>query len=254
MLADIAERAYRERMVSTFAGHLIEQFGLFNIETGESVSVEEFIARIRRTTESGDLAGTVSLLGRDASSVFLKRAVKELPPSKRAHCVELVWQVGYFGKEHPLFRGNDRERRVGAIRLFRSAPELHERAVDRLPRGNVRVYRGVVATRRPRVDGTVVCSLSWTLRRDVALWFANRYRAIDRDALAKVGQTKPYLPFIAEARVRRRAVLAYFPDGDEEEVVLDPAGLIQGSVSVRAVTDADQVDIDRVQKEIDGRQ
>jgi hypothetical protein len=49
-------------------------------------------------------------------------------------------------------------------------------------------------------------------------------------------------------------VLAYFTKGDEEEVVLDPAGLIKGSVSVRPVTEEDRVDIGRVRTEIDQRE
>lgn len=57
--------------------------------------------------------------------------------------------------------------------------------------------------------------MSWTLDRDKAIWFANRYRRDDRDA------------YLATAKVRRHDILAYFSGRNEQEIVVYPEKLFE---------------------------
>jgi hypothetical protein len=56
-----------------------------------------------------------------------------------------------------------------------------------------------------------VPGLSWTLNKDKALFFARRF--------------KPPQPILATALLRKRDVLAYLPDRDEEEIVCLPTAV-----------------------------
>ncbi len=58
--------------------------------------------------------------------------------------------------------------------------------------------------------------MSWTLDRNKAVWFAQRY-----SVLTELGAPK-----LAEATVRKRDILAYFNGRKEKEVVVDSSKLI----------------------------
>lgn len=66
----------------------------------------------------------------------------------------------------------------------------------------VTVYRGV---RSARSDG--ISAMSWTLDKDTASWFANRYGR----------QGKVY-----EAKIEKKYIHALFLGRNESEVILDP--------------------------------
>jgi hypothetical protein len=57
--------------------------------------------------------------------------------------------------------------------------------------------------------------ISWTLKRECAVWFARRFSPWRRAAE----------PTVLRARVNPSRILAYLVGRDEAEVVLDPAGL-----------------------------
>jgi len=66
----------------------------------------------------------------------------------------------------------------------------------------VSIYRGYNGSRQ----GTL--GLSWTLSKDKAVWFANRFGEDD--------------PFIAIATCKREVIIAYFHARGEQEIVIDP--------------------------------
>jgi len=75
------------------------------------------------------------------------------------------------------------------------------RVVQSLPK-IVSIYRGYNGSRQ----GTL--GLSWTLSKDKALWFANRFGEDD--------------PFLATAACKRTSIIAYFHSRGEQEIIIDP--------------------------------
>jgi len=75
------------------------------------------------------------------------------------------------------------------------------RTLQSLPKV-VSIYRGYNGARK----GTL--GLSWTLSKDKAIWFANRFGEGD--------------PFVAIATCKRDSIIAYFHARGEKEIVIDP--------------------------------
>ena len=115
----------------------------------------------------------------------------------------------------------DNQHRLG--RLLNSKRPKRHRIMDETERGEIEelpteltVYRGYSLKKRSR-------AWSWTLDEDKAEWFARRCR-IQR---IKSGQ-----PRIAQGRVRKDDIVAYFSRREESEIVVDPK-LISGIRDVR---------------------
>lgn len=70
------------------------------------------------------------------------------------------------------------------------------------------VYRGTIDN-----DEDNIKSMSWTLNKDVAIWFAKRFRGILGDG------------FAYKAKINKAYVLAYFSNRNESTVVVNPFGL-----------------------------
>jgi hypothetical protein len=69
------------------------------------------------------------------------------------------------------------------------------------------IYRGVNCEDQFDAEEAMLDSLSWTLSRKTAVWFARR------------GNRKP---FVAKGTILKRHCFAYFSDRNEEEIVIDP--------------------------------
>ena len=59
-----------------------------------------------------------------------------------------------------------------------------------------------------------LAGMSWTLSRDVAVWFARRFNSND--------------PIVGIGRCRKSRVLALFTGRGEDEIVIDPQGVTVG--------------------------
>lgn len=99
--------------------------------------------------------------------------------------------------------------RKEAIKMFKSCKKEYlmsneeKRYFDSLPE-QITVYRGVGKNRIP-------LGLSWTDNKEVAIWFANRWKS-ENDKSA---------PKILTATVDKKNVIAYFDSRGEKELLLD---------------------------------
>jgi len=80
---------------------------------------------------------------------------------------------------------------------------------ERLPEGDIEIYRGVSGAPRPGCRS----GLSWTLDIERARWFANRFSVLHGN------------PRVYSATVDSQAVLAFLTGRQEREVVVDPHDL-----------------------------
>ena len=154
----------------------------------------------------------IALLGGPRNAQFLPRAWRNIPGDQRAECLTSVW----YGNEGALGSGT-------ALRLFREVREDLRETLGELP-SSVTIHRGVNA-RDEAVALKRLKRISWTSNWAEAVWFARRFSTSRRK------------PFIGQAVVSREHVLAFLKGREEDEVIVDPAGL--SDMTVRPFTDSD---------------
>jgi hypothetical protein len=210
-LADYAERLLRQNSEELVA--------IVKMSSADAASfcegTEALIAMMRVAVEVGDFRKVIRCFGNssDAGFRFLVAAMPHIPQEQRAACVEDVWTSGQYG-EHE-FLGNShvpgRDLTALTVELFEQAPELRKTAAALSLPDRVEVYRGVQA-KNLRCARSRLHRVAWTLRRDVALWFA--YRGRDRKTM-----------FLGTATGHRDRILAYFDNRHEAEVIVNPKHL-----------------------------
>lgn len=114
--------------------------------------------------------------------------------------LSLIWNTGEgAGSDHDL-----------VLALFNSQRRHRESLMDEGERKTLKrlsdeltVYRGFFGRRAK--------SLSWTLDRNVALWFANRFKDVFNEPR-----------YLIEGTASKKDVIAYFAGREESEVIIDP--------------------------------
>lgn len=183
----------------------IEEGVSFNLKTGEVVNLIEDEAALKKE-----------------KAIRLKR-MRNMSPLQIAFCVSRPYRMLYLSLAFPYLSKKDRSEimhevwisveninnnvNVSPMETLKMLRKCNQKYLmgqenyevyENLPDTFV-VYRGL--QENAQEDG-----LSWTLSKDVAEWFANRF---DNE-----GE-------IIEKVIHKSEVIAYFDDRDEEEIVLD---------------------------------
>lgn len=132
----------------------------------------------------------------DALVVATKHGLKD-KPSEFWDLVGLVWLGTENARQHPIIWRRLWSEAVEGRRACMSEEDL--RIFDNLPE-KIEVWRGTSHKRG-------VAGLSWTLDREKAVWFAQRFC------------TESRVPLLAAGMVEKRDVLAYFGERGEREII-----------------------------------
>jgi len=230
-LADFAERLLREGDLS---GALLGVFNDVQIEhVRQSIAARRFVATLVHFGHHSD-----------AGLRFLLKAMPHVPQAQQVRCVRYAWTTGQYGENRIGSMSTDKAKRSRGLwlDLFRQVSALRQtvRRLDLPP--TVTVYRGVAA-KDHREARRRMLEIGWTLRRDVAAWFARRWRVSD---LHVYGRSRD--GFIGRATIHRTRILSYFHDG-EAEVIVDPAEV--RSVVVEPLWADDKRAADKYQRRLD---
>lgn len=183
----------------------IEEGVSFNLKTGEVINLledeetlkKEKAVRLKRMRNMSPLQ-IVFCVSKPYRMLYLSLAFPYLSKKERSEIMHEVW----ISVEN--INGNINVSQIEILKMLRKCNQKYlmgqenYEAYENLP-GTFTVYRGL--QENAQEDG-----LSWTLSKDVAEWFANRF---DNE-----GE-------IIEKMVHKTEVIAYFNDRDEEEIVLD---------------------------------
>ena len=178
------------------------------------VSAQQFADTLKESVQNGDMYGAISMFGNDSDAGLhlIRAAFPLLNERERATLLSDVWVRGCYGEHAIHARGNFT--RAMMLDLFRQAGLLAELARETLG-GPRTIYRGVPVRRRRKTtvaDGRR--GLAWTTRRDIAAWFAFRHQNIGA------------APLLIQATAPPSAVLAFFRQRNEDEVIVDSSRLV----------------------------
>lgn len=183
----------------------IEEGVSFNIKTGEVINLiedeealkKEKALRLKRMKNMSPLQ-IAFCVSKPYRMLYLSLAFPYLTKKERSEIMHEVW----ISVEN--INGNINVSQMEILKMLRKCNpkylmgQENFKVYENLP-DTFTVYRGL--QENAQEDG-----LSWTLSKDVAEWFANRF---DNE-----GE-------IIEKVIHKSEVIAYFNDRDEEEVVLD---------------------------------
>lgn len=183
----------------------IEEGVSFNLKTGEVVNLiededalkKEKALRLKRMKNMSPLQ-IAFCVSKPYRMLYLSLAFPYLTKKERSEIMHEVW----ISVEN--INNNVNVSQMEILKMLRRCNSKHlmgqenYEVYEKLP-DTFTVYRGL--QENAQEDG-----LSWTLSKDVAEWFANRF-----DNEGK----------IIEKVIHKSEVIAYFNDRDEEEIVLD---------------------------------
>lgn len=183
----------------------IEEGVSFNLKTGEVVNLledkealkKEKALRLKRMKNMSPLQ-IAFCVSKPYRMLYLSLAFPYLTKKERSEIMREVW----ISVEN--INGNINVSQMEILKMLRKCNpkyligQENFKVYENLP-DTFTVYRGL--QENAQEDG-----LSWTLSKDVAEWFANRF-----DNEGK----------IIEKVIHKSEVIAYFNDRDEEEIVLD---------------------------------
>jgi len=140
---------------------------------------------------------------------IFNRYTKVMEREQAARLMLDVWQ----DCEHPY---GDRDLWREMFNSYRDTDALSRTRTHLIKEGveEITLYRGMGSAEVNRKK-TGNWGMSWTLDRDIAVWFARRYRGVYKGT-----------PAVAEARFNVRSVFCYMPERGEQEVVADPLNII----------------------------
>ncbi len=170
-------------------------------------------ADITAALRAGDWEQTLMLAGSGSRPTLLKRLWPRLNMTQKPLAMELAIANGeLLRRQRPFLIKALTELKAAGIRVFDG--DAARNAFAELPQ-HVRIYRGTV---KAEGDSATSCGVCWTLRPEIAKWFAYEH---DRFHAPKAPP-----PVIRSATIERDNICGLLFERDESEVLVCPADCI----------------------------
>ena len=161
--------------------------------------------KVKEVIDKSDLFGIFFMISKPYRFGFLKHILDFISVEDMSTVLGQNWNLVEFSNKDANMTVNQ------LLKLFKQAIPEKLMDADELKKFNklpdkIKIYRGLTSYNKNNVR-----ALSWTTKKSVAEWFANRFQQGDG--------------IVYSATIDKKYVFAYFDGRNEDEVIVDPAKL-----------------------------